>query len=659
MSNNTEVDVDALLEESFNSLSKVREKDEINEKKRSLTESSSSSTTTEQNGNGNGDLESSKRRKSGDRDSRDREYSRDRGGDRDRDRDRDREYSRDRGGDRDRDYRDRDRDRDYYSRDRYDSRDRYSRDDRYRDDRYRSSGGRYDDRYSRDDRDRYSRDDRYRDDRYRSSGCRYDDRYSRDDKYRDDRYSKDDSRYRDRDRSPTGNRATPEKKDGASSSSTTTTPNSSSTSTPTSSGPFTKDAANTPPKSGGESDEESDQRTVFVTNLSPRVKEQELFDYFSKACSVAKVKLIIDRATQKFKGVGYVEFTDKSMVPAALALSGSKFMEQQIRVFPIQPEKKAMKSSSTGNCRIYAGNLNLTTTEKQLESLFSQYGSLDFIKIHIKPASKYAFIQFRDPESAKRAILELNGNEFLGKNIKLNMVSEEKSANGTYIPIHNPNLSTINPNSIQAHLVNPQLNPTLAAVIANHSFKENTPLSSLDDDDGGIPLTAQDRALLTAKLQGKTSTAVPTYVAAAPRNPYQQLQQQQFQIHQQQLQLQHQQQQLQQLQQSTPPTPTPPTTQPAITSTCLLLKNMFDPTTETEPDWDKEILQETQQECSQFGPIKHIYLDKNSQGHIYIRYDNTESPLAAIAKLNCRWFSQKLVSAELVPEAIYKLKFPF
>ena len=74
-----------------------------------------------------------------------------------------------------------------------------------------------------------------------------------------------------------------------------------------------------------------------------------------------------------------------------------------------------------------------------------------------------------------------------------------------------------------------------------------------------------------------------------------------------------------------------------IPSECLLLKNMFDPATEvrffilccsillsdvafpnsgicfykqTEPDFDEDIKEDVAEECSKFGRVKHIHVDK-------------------------------------------------
>ncbi|XP_044961389.1 DEAD-box ATP-dependent RNA helicase 6-like isoform X2 [Hordeum vulgare subsp. vulgare] len=42
----------------------------------------------------------------------------------------------------------------------------------------------------------------------------------------------------------------------------------------------------------------------------------------------------------------------------------------------------------------------------------------------------------------------------------------------------------------------------------------------------------------------------------------------------------------------------------------LLLKNMFDPVVERDPDFDLDIRDDVQDECSKFGVVKHIFVDK-------------------------------------------------
>lgn len=50
-----------------------------------------------------------------------------------------------------------------------------------------------------------------------------------------------------------------------------------------------------------------------------------------------------------------------------------------------------------------------------------------------------------------------------------------------------------------------------------------------------------------------------------------------------------------------------------IPTPCLLLKNMFDPATQTEPDWVTEVGEDVRDECSKFGQVFHTHVDKDSK----------------------------------------------
>ncbi len=50
---------------------------------------------------------------------------------------------------------------------------------------------------------------------------------------------------------------------------------------------------------------------------------------------------------------------------------------------------------------------------------------------------------------------------------------------------------------------------------------------------------------------------------------------------------------------------------PAI-SACFMLSNMFDPTNETERNWDFDIRDDVLDECNKFGDVLHIQVDKTS-----------------------------------------------
>lgn len=50
-----------------------------------------------------------------------------------------------------------------------------------------------------------------------------------------------------------------------------------------------------------------------------------------------------------------------------------------------------------------------------------------------------------------------------------------------------------------------------------------------------------------------------------------------------------------------------------IPTQCLLLKNMFDASMQSEAEWEKEVAEDVKDECSKFGAVLHTHVDKNSQ----------------------------------------------
>ena len=79
--------------------------------------------------------------------------------------------------------------------------------------------------------------------------------------------------------------------------------------------------------------------------------------------------------------------------------------------------------------KVYAGNLNYSTTEESLSSLFSQYGkitSVSVIKDKITGQSKgFGFVEFEEQAQAEKAIAALNGKDFESRRIRVSMAQEK------------------------------------------------------------------------------------------------------------------------------------------------------------------------------------------------------------------------------------------
>ena len=94
-----------------------------------------------------------------------------------------------------------------------------------------------------------------------------------------------------------------------------------------------------------------------------------------------------------------------------------------------------------------------------------------------------------------------------------------------------------------------------------------------------------------------------------------------------------------------------------IRSRCVILRDMFNPKEETDPNFDVEIKNDVFSEATRFGEITHIFVDKRSLGLVYIKFTSEESARAVVAQFNGRWFGGRQISAELSPEDYYNSKF--
>lgn len=71
--------------------------------------------------------------------------------------------------------------------------------------------------------------------------------------------------------------------------------------------------------------------------------------------------------------------------------------------------------------KLYVGNLNFKTTEDEVQNLFSQYGAVQSVNmINDRETGRPRGFCFVEMEDADKAIAELNGKEFGGRNLTVN-----------------------------------------------------------------------------------------------------------------------------------------------------------------------------------------------------------------------------------------------
>ncbi|KAM1031318.1 hypothetical protein FF1_035075 [Malus domestica] len=393
-----------------------------------------------------------------------------------------------------------------------------------------------------------------------------------------------------------------------------------------------------------EADPERDQRTVFAYQICLKADERDVYEFFSRAGKVRDVRLIMDRNSRRSKGVGYIEFYDAMSVPMAIALSGQPLLGQPVMVKPSEAEKNLVQSTTSvvtgpggmigpysgGARRLYVGNLHSNIKEDDLRQVFGAFGPVELVQLPLDETNNckgFGFVQFARLEDARNS-LSLNGQlEIAGRVIKVSAVTDQAG---------------------------------MQDLGANAGDFD-------DDEGGGLSLNARSRAMLMQKLDrsgtapsiaGTLGTpAVNSAGVSLPMAPilgaapvvsslvppiasipgFAGLGVAGLQI----------------------PTATLPSVDTiGVPSECLLLKNMFDPTAESEPNFDLDIKDDVQEECSKYGTLKHIYVDKNTAGHVYLRFENTQAAISARHVLHGRWFAGKMIEATFMLPQTYEAKFP-
>ncbi|KAL2481321.1 Polyadenylate-binding protein 7 [Abeliophyllum distichum] len=158
---------------------------------------------------------------------------------------------------------------------------------------------------------------------------------------------------------------------------------------------------------------------VFVKNLSDSidsVKVQEMFQKFGNVLS-CKVATSDDG---KSKGYGFVQFDSENSANAAIEnLNGSIVGDKQIYVGKfVKKSERAVTNPEAKYTNLYVKNLDPDVTEELLMEKFSEYGkiiSLAILKDENGASRGFGFVNFENPDNAKRALEAFHGTQLGSK----------------------------------------------------------------------------------------------------------------------------------------------------------------------------------------------------------------------------------------------------
>ena len=79
---------------------------------------------------------------------------------------------------------------------------------------------------------------------------------------------------------------------------------------------------------------------------------------------------------------------------------------------------------------IYIGNVSYDSTEEDLGNLFSEYGTVDSVKIivnkHTGRSKGFGFVEMSNTEEGQKAVDALDGHEVNGRNLRVDVAKDKE-----------------------------------------------------------------------------------------------------------------------------------------------------------------------------------------------------------------------------------------
>jgi len=179
------------------------------------------------------------------------------------------------------------------------------------------------------------------------------------------------------------------------------------------------------------SNTESVNKTKLIVNYLPQnMTDEEFFAMFSKCGAVSNCRIMRNVRTNYSFGYGFVDFeTEEGAAQAVQTLNGIEIRNKKLKVSFSRPPSENIKDTN-----LYVANLPRTITEDQLDTIFSEYGTI-IQKNILRDRSTgepngVAFVRFNTRNEAQEAISSLSGTtpEGCDRPLNIRIAEQQKKA---------------------------------------------------------------------------------------------------------------------------------------------------------------------------------------------------------------------------------------
>ncbi|KAL9638182.1 MAG: hypothetical protein Q9164_001717 [Protoblastenia rupestris] len=179
------------------------------------------------------------------------------------------------------------------------------------------------------------------------------------------------------------------------------------------------------------------RRSLFVRSLPASATTESLTLLFSQSYPLRHATVVIDKATGKSKGFGFVTFADiKDAESAQKEFNGVSFDGSEIKVEVAEPRNRQHKKGLPGvpdstvkvsreqhyrpPPKLIVRNLPWSLDSEQLGKLFMSYGKVKHAsmpKLGVGLSAGFGFVVLRGRKNAERALKAMNGKNVDGRTL--------------------------------------------------------------------------------------------------------------------------------------------------------------------------------------------------------------------------------------------------
>ncbi|OEL31455.1 Polyadenylate-binding protein 8 [Dichanthelium oligosanthes] len=163
----------------------------------------------------------------------------------------------------------------------------------------------------------------------------------------------------------------------------------------------------------------SGSANIFIKNLDKGIDNKTLHETFSSFGTILSCKVAMDEVGQS-KGFGFVQYEKEEAAHTAIkSLNGMLINDKPVFVGPFLRKQERDHSFDKAKFNnVFVKNLSESTTKEELVKIFGEYGNITSAVVMIGMDGKsrcFGFINFENPDSAARAVQELNGKKINDK----------------------------------------------------------------------------------------------------------------------------------------------------------------------------------------------------------------------------------------------------